>query len=1331
MNFNGGRKGHDDTKRKKKAKGHRQKGGGTVTVSRGDLTQQGVVCKEWQRTPQQLILEYTQSQKRLKPLYYKVKPAKEGLFRVRCILPDGKNKAKDLNFSPEQSFDSLDSAKHHAALLALHHVDPLRPFERKLPDPYKQVWLQLVNPSEKPKPMAVATQKKSSELDLWSDSQETPDIEEKSTPVLRPDRTFASYSDLQQAKLTRQAERNKKKQTRDNRDRANPPAQVFMSEKCRELIANALTDPPQEIIQEVKATIDPKQLDELVKMGFQKPMATQALQYAMAHRMEDVFSSALDWLCLNVPEQDLPELFNPQKKQLDVVIMTPALVKRLMRLGFPRLDCFHALELVNRQDNMDDEAIYHKLLEILYQKLYETIGFEKITMSTPPEELEELRNDEIMALEAIYDDQFSLQCKNNVCKLSVNIGPIGTYATDTIVEISYETTSMYPFDCPRVLVLNDEMEPQGIFPVLHQIAQECQRLVAEPMAYEICLWTQTNLEEVHDVNHGRRLFQVEKVQVEPEELPSKKASVRKVKKKNQRQQKPLVSRKPLVHVPLDDAKYKKMLETRRKLPAFQKRQTFLELVENNQVVLISGATGCGKSTQIPQFLLETNPTCNVVCTQPRRIAAVGVATRVADERVERLGGTVGYHIRMQVKASADTRLSFCTTGVLLRRLLNDRELRDVTHILVDEVHERNVDTDFLLTILRDLLPRRPDLTIVLMSATMNSELFSKYFNHCPVLDIPGFTYPVGCHYLEDIFPLLPNFNLSTSARRLNWKKIVQESKLTDPVDIQMKTIDETKTDYMLIANLVQYLTQQTDLGGAILIFMSGVAEIDKTCQALSSQRTQLHILPLHGGLTPVDQAKVFDSAPKGKTKVIVSTNIAETSLTINDVVVVIDRGRLKEMQYDPVNRMSKLQDTWESRAAADQRKGRAGRVQNGYCYRLYSRRTESKAMQAQQTSEIFRVGLEQLCLQVKALGLGSIEGFLNKVIEPPKDASIRAAVVLLREIGALSLKQENLTALGQHLANLPMDVRVGKSLVFGCILQCIDPMLTIAAALSVRNPFYHSVETRDDVAQIKQTLSGGKSDHLVLLRIYEGWRDSTNRKQYCSENFVSYATMQEISSLREQYARELAGIGFLSSSGGSKADGKYGERSSSLNANASEARIIKSALCAGYYANIIRVQYPIQLYYESAQGNVTKQNEAMKIKYFIRDTEQEGDFKQKRVFLHPSSANFKATKFGTPWLMYNELVETSRVFIRECSMVSPYAILLFGGEIEVEHDKQCIVVDGWIRFLAVARIAVLVKCIRAQLDQILSDKIENPALDLSQNPLLHVVSQVLKLDGVL
>lgn len=359
-----------------------------------------------------------------------------------------------------------------------------------------------------------------------------------------------------------------------------------------------------------------------------------------------------------------------------------------------------------------------------------------------------------------------------------------------------------------------------------------------------------------------------------------------------------------------------------------------------------------------------------------------MATRVAQEREELIGDTVGYHIRMERRASAKTRLTFCTTGIFLRQLLGSRENIDVTHVIVDEVHERNVDTDFLLSVLRGLMPKMPNLKIILMSATMDTTIFQDYFNVatggiCPSLEIPGFTYPVDIVHLNEIIDML---EYQVPYKFI--KKDKNKSKDGAP------KIDESFTDYQLVAKLVEYICTTTDKkyassaeNRAILIFMPGVAEIAKTVNSLSRSvvASMLQILPLHGGLSAHDQAKVFQLSPKGKRKVIVSTNIAETSLTINDVVVVIDRGRVKEMQYDSTNKMSVLLDTWTSVASANQRKGRAGRVSKGHCFRLFSRKTENKEMPDQQVAEILRVSLEQLCLQIKLIRLGSIQEFLSSV----------------------------------------------------------------------------------------------------------------------------------------------------------------------------------------------------------------------------------------------------------------------------------------------------------------------------------------------------------------
>lgn len=721
----------------------------------------------------------------------------------------------------------------------------------------------------------------------------------------------------------------------------------------------------------------------------------------------------------------------------------------------------------------------------------------------------------------------------------------------------------------------------------------------------------------------------------------------------------------------------------------------------------------------------------------------------------------------------------------------------MTHVIVDEVHERNIDTDFLLSVLRDLLPYRPELRVILMSATMNAELFVKYFSYvlfghqsvhlvrytdrsflfvchgstpskppCPVLDIPGFTFPVECHFLEDIVGMA-SYDIP---RKLLTKKSKpaaddqgEEPKGKPSSTELVARMDDSRIDYDLIAHLVNYLlTSATPRHeGAILIFLPGTAEIKRLMEMLnqsSSISSRIWVLALHGSLSGADQSLVFKSSPSGKTKIIVSTNIAETSITINDITAVIDCGKVKEMVYDNQQRRSQLLDCWASRAACDQRKGRAGRVQSGTCYRLFSRK-RFQAMDAQLAAEIHRVSLEQLCLQIKKLELGSIRGFLAKAIEPPKEEAVTAAIQELVEIaafqhiadleedskdskkrikGRMSLTNDEevvLTPLGSHLAMLPLDARIGKFLVYGSILRCIEPVAIIAACISSKNPFVMSMsdpELREKQEAFKKGLGAQnwKSDHLLLWKVVDTYaataRGQKLKRAFCRDNGLSYDTLETIIDLKAQYLQQLDAIGFYEA-----ANAEY------LNANSTAPRIIKAALCAGLYANVARVLYPEQKYFQSAHGAFTEAHDAKKIRYFIRSRQEGSECnsagsapRDERVFLHPSSSNFSQQQYDSPWLLFTELVQTSKLFVRESTMVNPYALLLFGGRIDVMHDRGLLTIDNWISFHAVARIGVLIKAVRQHLDRLLRAKIEDPGVDIARSELVTAISHLLKSEGM-
>ncbi|XP_042303020.1 LOW QUALITY PROTEIN: putative ATP-dependent RNA helicase DHX57 [Sceloporus undulatus] len=848
--------------------------------------------------------------------------------------------------------------------------------------------------------------------------------------------------------------------------------------------------------------------------------------------------------------------------------------------------------------------------------------------------------------------------------------------------------------------------------------------------------------------------------------------------------------------------YQAMLQERQKLPAWEKKETILRLLNQHQVLVVSGMTGCGKTTQIPQFILDSSlegppsKLANIICTQPRRISAISVAERVAKERTERVGVTVGYQIRLESVMSPATRLLYCTTGVLLRRLEGDLNLQGFTHIIIDEVHERTEESDFLLLVLKDLMLQRSDLRIILMSATLNAELFSQYFNTCPVVNIPGRTFPVDQYFLEDAIamtryvlehgsPYMRNAkqapgkqarHLRTAAEEVEEdlrraglaqstvtvKDSVPDQQLTvqqlmarykgirTSVLKTMATMDLDKVNLELIEALLEWIVsgKHSYPPGAVLIFLPGLAEIKTLYKQLQSNSLfnnrhskRCVVYPLHSSLSSEEQQAVFLKPPTGVTKIIISTNIAETSITIDDIVYVIDSGKMKEKRYDPSKGMESLEDIFVSKANALQRKGRAGRVASGVCFHLFSSHHYNHHLLKQQLPEIQRVPLEQLCLRIKILEMfssHSLHSVLSRLIEPPTAESLRASKVRLQDVGALT-SDEKLTPLGYHLASLPVDVRIGKLMLFGTIFRCLDPALTIAASRAYRSPFVSPWDKREEAFKKKLEFAIGNSDYLALLQAYKGWRLSSKESsqasyRFCRENFLSENILQEMASLKRQFTELLSDIGFVKeglrawdierrwAQGG---DGILEATGEEANANAENVKLISAMLCAALYPNVVQVKTPEGKYQKTSTGAVKMNPKPGELKFV---TKKEG-----YVYIHPSSVNYQTRHFDSPYLVYHEMIKTSRVFIRDCSMVSVYPLILFGGgHVNVQLQKGAFVVsldDGWIRFVATSyQVAELVKELRCELDQLLQDKVKNPSMDLCTCPRgSRIISMIVKL----
>uniref|UniRef100_A0A9J7Y9Z6 ATP-dependent DNA/RNA helicase DHX36 n=1 Tax=Cyprinus carpio carpio TaxID=630221 RepID=A0A9J7Y9Z6_CYPCA len=727
----------------------------------------------------------------------------------------------------------------------------------------------------------------------------------------------------------------------------------------------------------------------------------------------------------------------------------------------------------------------------------------------------------------------------------------------------------------------------------------------------------------------------------------------------------------------DNARYLDMLKFREKLPSYGMREELVRLINANQVLVISGETGCGKTTQVTQFILDDfiqrgmGSLCRVVCTQPRRISAISVAERVAAERAESVGEgkSCGYQIRLQCRLPRKQgSVLYCTTGIILQWLRSDPYLSSVSHLILDEIHERSLQSDVLLSIVKDLLTAREDLKVVLMSATLNAEKFSKYFNNCSMIHIPGYTYPVKEYLLEDVVELL-RYSDST-------------------IDALEMMDDDDKINLELIVALIRHIVMKED-NGAILVFLPGWDNISTLNDLLMADQIfksdRFMIIPLHSLMPTVSQTQVFKKPPPGVRKIVIATNIAETSITIDDVVYVIDGGKIKETHFDTQNNIRTMTAEWVSLANAKQRKGRAGRVSPGKCYHLYNG-LRASLLDNYQLPEIQRTPLEELCLQIKILKLGPIASFLRKTMDPPADKAIELAITHLVDLNALD-RNEELTPLGFHLARMPVEPHIGKMILFGALLGCLDPVLTIAASLSFKDPFFIPLGKEKIADKRRKILSrNSRSDHLTIVNALWGWEDAKKQgsrfeKEYCWENFLSANTLQMLQNMKGQFAEHLLAAGFVNSKD---------PKDPSSNINSENEKLIKAVIVAGLYPKVAKIR-----------PNHSKKR-PMPVKVY---TKADG-----KVCIHPKSVNAEETQFHYTWLIYHLKMKTTSLFLYDCTEVSPFSLLFFGGYISIQRDQdqETIAVDEWIVFQSPARIAHLVKDLRKELDMLLEEKIKNP-----------------------
>ncbi|EIW52868.1 P-loop containing nucleoside triphosphate hydrolase protein [Trametes versicolor FP-101664 SS1] len=645
------------------------------------------------------------------------------------------------------------------------------------------------------------------------------------------------------------------------------------------------------------------------------------------------------------------------------------------------------------------------------------------------------------------------------------------------------------------------------------------------------------------------------------------------------------------------AQYKKILQDRKKLIVFQHMGHFLKMFSQNQIIVMVGETGSGKTTQIPQFVCYSDlPHLKgklVACTQPRRVAAMSVAKRVADEMDVKLGKQVGYSIRFEdMTEPGTTFLKYMTDGMLLREAMNDNELSRYSTIILDEAHERTLATDILMGLLKDIAKRRSDLKIVVMSATLDYQKFQNYFsltgaeNPAPLFKVPGRTHLVEVFYTQGPEP--------------------------DYVEATIRTV---------------LMIHRAEDPGDILLFLTGEEEIEDACRKIKLEANDLLnqdpdsvgplvCIPLYSSLPPQQQQRIFDPAPSPRVpggpagrKVVISTNIAETSLTIDGIVYVVDPGFSKQKVYNPRIRVESQLVSPISKASAQQRAGRAGRTRPGKCFRLYTEKDFMTELEEQTHPEILRSNLANTVLELAKLGVDDLVHF--DYIDAPAPETLLRALELLNFLAAID-DEGKLTHLGSIMAEFPLDPQLGKMLIASPKFNCSNDVLTIVAMLSVPNAWLRPPKQRKKADVAKALLTVPDGDHLTMMNVYNYYVNNKHDKNWCWNNYLSARALQQAENVRTQLLRTME---------------RY---EIELVTTKDERKLwtnIRKALVCGFFMQVAHKEG------EKSQYLTVKDNQV--------------------VSLHPSCG----LDTSPEWVLFNEFVLTTKPYIRTVTEVKPEWLL--------------------------------------------------------------------------
>ncbi|TVY51139.1 ATP-dependent RNA helicase DHX36 [Lachnellula cervina] len=742
-------------------------------------------------------------------------------------------------------------------------------------------------------------------------------------------------------------------------------------------------------------------------------------------------------------------------------------------------------------------------------------------------------------------------------------------------------------------------------------------------------------------------------------------------------------------------------------PMNQSRDKVLDLVNQNVYSIIIGATGSGKTTQLPQIILEdairrgVGSTANIICTQPRRIAAISVARRVAAERSEKLQNTVGYHIKHDSRLpNDDGSITYCTTGILLKLLQHrpDEVMDRLSHIIIDEVHERDRLTDYLMVIVKMAVEKRQQTgkripRITLMSATLNTDLFQDYFGKmvegrvkipCPLLAVPGRSFGIEELYLEDILtefrkayqpPELNSLQEDRATREyLELEKTLVADSQADVIDSTRQTNTEEEASLVpaaLVATTIAHVAGKSS-NGAILAFLPGLEEIIRVEKLLRTNplganfnnEANFKIILLHSSSRDGQDA-VFEALPDGCRKIILSTNIAETSITIPDVQHVVDTGKCRQHWYNPQTRISKLQSTWISETNLKQRAGRAGRVQNGNYYALFSR-ARRNTFRAFELSEIHRSDLQEMCLDVKAQSFQTpIEDFLAAAIEPPLPENVKTSIHDLKDLEAIT-DDEKLTPLGRLLASLPVHPELGKLIVLGIIFRCFDSLLIIGAAAQERRIFLRPPLEKKAADKARKAFGyDTRSDPLTLINAFREARRLSRQNDpdflvKMREKFLDVQAYNSISRTMFKIEVALVNAGLIPYSPRSNAV-EFQRGHPSINRNSNSLPLLKALSFAGYRGNLA-----------------------------IRLNINQCQTRKARAVLHPHSLNWIPNgameermkmfqKLPSSVYSYHRMDQSTKnptLFLQDSTQGSALMAALFG--FEVQSVGENLIVDKWL-----------------------------------------------------